>query len=71
MKIISNKLYKEYTKEVIKYDTDYEKLTKEQLYDIFKFHCQGQRLLNEVVDYIYTLIERENKPIKGRWYNEC
>ena len=61
MRIISNKLYKEYTKEVIDYHTDYSKLTKEQLRDVFKFHCQGQRLLNEVVDYIYNLIQEDNK----------
>lgn len=61
MKIISNKLYKEYTKEVIGYHTDYSQLTKKQLRDVFKFHCQGQRLLNEVVDYIYNLIQEDNK----------
>lgn len=59
MKIISNKLYKEYTKTVIDYNTDYSKLTREQLYDIFKFHCQGVRLHNEVVDYIYNLIQKD------------
>lgn len=61
MKIISNKLYEEYTKVVVDYHTEYSKLTKEQLRDVFKFHCQGQRLLNEVVDYIYNLIQENNK----------
>ena len=61
MKIISNKLYEEYTKTVIDYRTDYSKLTKDQLYDIFKFHCQGVRLHTEVVDYIYGLIQEDNK----------
>lgn len=61
MKIISNELYKKYTETVIDYHTDYSKLTKEQLLDIFRFHCQGQRLLNEVVDYIYNLIQEDNK----------
>ena len=61
MKIISNKLYEEYTKTVIDYHTDYSKLTKDQLYDIFKFHCQGVRLHTEVVDYIYGLIQEDNK----------
>lgn len=61
MKVISNKLYEEYTKTVIDYRTDYSKLTKDQLYDIFKFHCQGVRLHTEVVDYIYGLIQEDNK----------
>lgn len=61
MKIISNKLYEEYTKTIIDYHTEYSKLTKEQLQDIFRFHCQGQRLLYEVVDYIYSLIQEDNK----------
>ena len=56
MKIISNKLYNEYTKTTIDYHTDYSKITKEQLYDTFKFNCQGQRILDEVVEYIYKLI---------------
>ena len=60
MKIINNKLYEKYTKTVIDYHTDYSELTKEQLHDIFRFHCQGQRLLNEVVDYIYKLIQEDN-----------
>ena len=61
MKIISNKLYEEYTKDVIYYDSDYSKLTTEELKDIFKFHCQGLRTLCEVVDYIYNLIQEDNK----------
>ena len=61
MKIISNKLYNEYTKTTIDYHTDYSKITKEQLYDTFKFHCQGQRILNEVVEYIYKLIQQDKK----------
>lgn len=61
MKIISNKLYEEYTREVVDYHTDYSKLTKEQLEDVFRFHCSGQRLLYEVVDYIYNLIQEDNK----------
>lgn len=60
MKIISSKLYEEYTKTVIDYQTDYSKITREQLYDVFKFHCQGVRLHNEVVDYIYNLIQKDN-----------
>ena len=64
MKIISNKLYEEYTKTTIDYHTDYFKITKEQLYDTFKFHCQGQRLLNEVVEYIYNLIQKDRSDIK-------
>ena len=63
MKIISNKLYNEYTKTTIDYHTDYSKITKEQLYDTFKFHCQGQRILNEVVEYIYKLIQQDKEII--------
>ena len=63
MKIISNKLYNEYTKTTIDYHTDYSKITKEQLYDTFKFHCQGQRILNEVVEYIYKLIQQDKETI--------
>lgn len=62
-KIISNKLYNEYTKTTIDYHTDYSKITKEQLYDTFKFHCQGQRILNEVVEYIYKLIQQDKETI--------
>ncbi len=63
MRIISNKLYNEYTKTTIGYHTDYSKITKEQLYDTFKFHCQGQRILNEVVEYIYKLIQQDKEII--------
>lgn len=63
MKIISNKLYYEYTKTTIDYHTDYSKITKEQLYDTFKFHCRGQRILNEVVEYIYKLIQQDKEMI--------
>lgn len=59
MKIISNKLYNEYTKTTINYQTYYPEITKEQLYDTFKFHCQGQRILIEVVEYIYKLIQQD------------
>lgn len=74
MKIISNKLYEGYTKTTIDYHTEYSKITKEQLYDTFKFHCQGQRLLSEVVDYIYDLIQKDNSksndnPLKGVFAN--
>ena len=40
---------------------DYSKITKEQLYDTFKFNCQGQRILDEVVEYIYKLIQQDKK----------
>ena len=60
MKIISNKLYKEYTKEVIGYHQNPLCITREQLYDVFKFHCQGVRVHSEVVDYIYNLIQQDN-----------
>ena len=66
MKIISNKLYEEYTKEIIKYDTDYSKITKNELYDAFKYHCQGVRLTIEFVDYIYNLIQEDNKKEGGK-----
>lgn len=69
MKIISNKLYNEYTKTTIDYHTDYSKITKEQLYDTFKFHCQGQRILNEVVEYIYKLIQQDKEIIGGKEKN--
>lgn len=61
MKLISNKLFNEYTKNVITYHTNYKELTKDELYDIFQFHCQGVRLLNEVVDYIYELIQKDKQ----------
>ena len=60
MKIISNELYEKYTKEIIGFDTDYSKITKEQLKEIFKFHCANLRILCEVVDYIYNLIQEDN-----------
>ena len=61
MKIIRNELFEKYTKNVITYHTDYKELTKEDLYDVFQFHCQGIRLLNEVVDYVYELIQKDKK----------
>jgi len=61
MKLIRNELFNKYTKKVITYHTDYRELTKDDLYDIFRFHCQGLRLLNEVVDYIYDLIQKDKQ----------
>ena len=61
MKIISKDLYNKYTKTVIDFDTDLSKLTKEDLYDILKFHCVNVRILNEAVDYFYNLIQKGNK----------
>lgn len=49
-KIISNKLYKEYTKEVIGFHQDYTKITKMQLYDIFKFHCASISKQNKIYE---------------------
>ena len=39
-------------------------LDNEKLYDTFKFHCQGQRILNEVVEYIYELIQQDKNKRK-------
>ena len=64
MKIISNKLYKEYTKEVIGYHQYSPNITKEQLYDVFKFHCAGVRAYEETVDYIYNLIQKDKKRLE-------
>ena len=64
MKIISNKLYKEYTKEVIGYYQYYPNITKRQLYEVFKFHCAGVRVYLETVDYIYDLIQKDKKRIE-------
>lgn len=64
MKIISNKLYREYTKEVIGYHQYYPDITKEQLYDVFKFHCSGVRVYEEIVDYIYDLIQKDKKRLE-------
>lgn len=58
-KIISKELYDKYTKQVIGFHQYYPSITKEQLYDVFKFHCANQRILNEVVDYIYGLIKAD------------
>lgn len=75
MKIISNELYEKYTKEIIGFDIDYSKITKEQLKEIFKFHCANLRILCEVVDYIYNLIQedndrkRDNKPFAKEIYH--
>ena len=59
MKIISKDLYNKYTKTVIDFDTDLSKLTKEDLYDILKFHCVNVRILSEAVDYFYNLIQKD------------
>lgn len=59
IKIISSKLYKEYTKEVIGFEQDYTEITKMQLYEIFKFHCANIRIKQEVVEYIYGLIQKD------------
>ena len=64
MKIIKNKLYEEYTKKVIGFHQYYPSITKEQLYDVFKFHCINQRILDEVVNYIYDLIQKDNQRLK-------
>lgn len=61
MKIIKNDLYNKYTKQVIGFDTDFKKLTKEDLHDCFKFHCVNLRVLDEVVNYIYELIQKDKK----------
>ena len=66
MKIISNKLYNEYTKTVIGYHTNLPYITKEDLYDVFKFHCAGVRPYEEVVDYIYKLIEKDRKKLEKK-----
>ena len=64
MKIISNKLYEEYTKQVIGYHQYYPNITKEQLYDVFKFHCAGARIYDETVNYIYNLIQKDKKRLE-------
>ena len=61
MKLIKNDLYNKYTKQVIGFDTDFKKITKEDLVDCFKFHCVNLRVLDEVVNYIYELIQKDNK----------
>ena len=66
MKIISNKLYKEYTKEVIGYHQYCHNITKEQLYDVFKFHCAGVRIYEETVEYIYNLIQKDKLEKEGK-----
>lgn len=60
MKLIKNDLYEKYTKTVIDFKTDLSKLTKDDLYDIFKFHCINMRILNEAVNYFYELIQKDN-----------
>ena len=64
MKIISNKLYEEYTKQVISFNQYYPNITKEQLYDVFKFHCSNVRVCDETVDYIYGLIQKDKKRLE-------
>lgn len=66
MKIISNKLYEEYTKEVMKFHQPANTITKEQLYEVFKFHCANQRVLNETVDYLYSLVEKDRLKKKNK-----
>lgn len=66
MKIISNKLYEEYTKTVIGYHQYYPNITKEQLYDVFKFHCAGLRIYKETVEYIYNLIQKDRKRLERK-----
>ena len=61
MKLIKNELYEKYTKEVIGFHQYYPAITKEQLYDVFKFHCANLRILDEVVDYIYNLIQEDKR----------
>ena len=61
MKIISNDLYNKYTKTVINFDTDLSKLTKDDLYDILKFHCVNLRILIKAIDYFYDLIQKDKK----------
>ena len=51
MKIIRNKLFEKYTKNVITSDADYKELIR----------CQEIRLSKEVVDYVYRLIPKEKK----------
>lgn len=65
MKLIKNNLYEKYTKIVIDFQTDLSKLTKDDLYDIFKFHCINMRVLSETVDYFYELIQKDNLESKG------
>lgn len=65
MKLIKNDLYKKYTKTVIDFQTDLSKLTKDDLYDIFRFHCINMRILSETVDYFYELIQKDNLESKG------
>lgn len=65
MKIITNDLYSEYTKTIVTQQSILKDLTKEKLYDMFKFHCQDAKILSELVDYIYNLIQKD-KSIKQR-----
>ena len=59
MKFIRNELYDKYTKIVITYDTVFKELTKQDLMDIFEFHCANTRVLVEAVDYFYDLIQKD------------
>ena len=63
MKLISNKLYEQYTKTVIGFHQYIPNITKEQLYEVFKFHCANLRVLNETVEY-YSELQEENKKLK-------
>ena len=63
MKLISNKLYEQYTKTVIGFHQYIPNITKEQLYEVFKFHCANLRVLNEVVEY-YSELQEENQQLK-------
>ena len=46
------------------FKVDFETITKEQLYEVFKFHCANQRILNETVEYLWSLVEKDNKKKK-------
>ena len=65
-KIIDKELYDEYIKTVFGFGQFYHEITKEQLYDAFKFHCVNQRIYCEVVDYIYDLIQKDKKRLERK-----
>lgn len=64
IKIINKELYDKYTKTVIGFDTNLSKLTKDDLYDIFKFHCINMGVLSRAVDYFYELIQKDNEKVE-------